>query len=335
MTEKRVQTGGKLYLAGEYAVLTPGQAAVIAFIPIYMEANIHPEETYRLQSDMFDFAVDMEPQADYALIQESVELMEDFLRLKGKVIQPFHLEISGKFERDGKKFGIGSSGSVVLLTIKAMAAFYEQKLTADQLFRLAALVLIQRGDNGSMGDLACIAYEDLVYYQSFDRGKIAKLAQDLPLQTVLEQDWGYVIDLIKPSLSYDFLVGWTQEPAISRDLVNQVKSAISESFLLATQQAVKGLKEGLESGQAELVKSSLNSASQLLSDLSPAIYTKKLAQLKAAAEDLDVIAKSSGAGGGDCGIALAFDEESCRKVLQGWEKAEITLLYRERKNGHE
>lgn len=335
MTEKRVQTGGKLYLAGEYSVLTPGQAAVIAFIPIYMEANIQLEETYRLQSDMFDFAVDMEPQADYALIQESVELMEDFLRLKGKVIHPFHLEISGKFERDGKKFGIGSSGSVVLLTIKAMAALYEQELTADQLFRLAALVLIQRGDNGSMGDLACIAYEDLVYYQSFDRGKIAELVQDLPLQTVLEQDWGYVIAPIKPSLSYDFLVGWTQEPAISRDLVNQVKSAISDPFLVATQQAVKGLKAGLESGQAELVKSSLNSASQLLSDLSPAIYTKKLAQLKAAAEDLNVIAKSSGAGGGDCGIALAFDEESCRKVLQGWEKAEITLLYRERKDGHE
>ena len=34
-TKYQVQTGGKLYLAGEYAVLTPGYGAVIQFIPIY------------------------------------------------------------------------------------------------------------------------------------------------------------------------------------------------------------------------------------------------------------------------------------------------------------
>ena len=33
-TKYQVQTGGKLYLAGEYAVLTPGYGAVIQFIPI-------------------------------------------------------------------------------------------------------------------------------------------------------------------------------------------------------------------------------------------------------------------------------------------------------------
>ena len=32
------------------------------------------------------------------------------------------LRIGGKFEREGKKFGIGSSGSVVLLTLKAMGS---------------------------------------------------------------------------------------------------------------------------------------------------------------------------------------------------------------------
>ena len=31
----KVQTGGKLYIAGEYAVLTPGQTAIIKNIPIF------------------------------------------------------------------------------------------------------------------------------------------------------------------------------------------------------------------------------------------------------------------------------------------------------------
>ena len=45
---------------------------------------------------------------------------------------------------EGKKYGIGSSGSVVLLVIKAMAALYELDLHPDLLFRLAAVVLVQR-----------------------------------------------------------------------------------------------------------------------------------------------------------------------------------------------
>lgn len=335
MTKRIVQTGGKLYLAGEYAVLTPGQGALLHFIPIYMQARIQFASSYRLQSALFDFAVDMQPQADYSLIQESVLLMEDFLRQQGKSIHPFHLELTGKFERKGKKFGIGSSGSVVLLTIKALAALYQIQLTPDQLFRLSALVLIGRGDNGSMGDLACIAYESLVYYQSFDREALAERVRKENLLSLLDSDWGYVIEALDNQLSYDFLVGWTEEPAISSDLVKQVKSAITADFLSQTQSAVLAIRQGLEEADTQLVKEQLERVSQLLAKLSPAIYTKKLARLKAAEEGLNVIAKSSGAGGGDCGIALSFSADSSRQVLKRWKKAGISLLYQERMGKNE
>ena len=45
-TKYQVQTGGKLYLAGEYAVLTPGYGAVIQFIPIYLSATIQESRSY-------------------------------------------------------------------------------------------------------------------------------------------------------------------------------------------------------------------------------------------------------------------------------------------------
>ena len=38
-----VKTGGKLYIAGEYSVLTAGQTALIQFIPIFMSAGIDPQ----------------------------------------------------------------------------------------------------------------------------------------------------------------------------------------------------------------------------------------------------------------------------------------------------
>ena len=62
-------------------------------------------------------------------------------------------------EREGKKFGLGSSGSVVVLVVKALLALYNLSIDQDLLFKLASAVLLKRGDNGSMGDLACIVAE--------------------------------------------------------------------------------------------------------------------------------------------------------------------------------
>ena len=53
-TQARVKTGGKLYIAGEYSVLTPGQTALIQFIPIFMSAEVKEASRTQLSSDMFD-----------------------------------------------------------------------------------------------------------------------------------------------------------------------------------------------------------------------------------------------------------------------------------------
>ena len=169
-----VNTCGKLYWGGEYAILEPGQLALIKAIPIYMTAEITTSNDYRLYSDMFTYSVDMRPDSSYALIQETVALVEEYLTVQGVKLQPFSLDIRGKMEREGKKFGLGSSGSVVVLVIKAMLAFYGRPVDREVLFKLASAVLLKRGDNGSMGDIACIVSEDLVLYQSFDREKVAQ-----------------------------------------------------------------------------------------------------------------------------------------------------------------
>ena len=334
-TKMQVQTCGKLYLAGAYAVLSPGHAALIKNIPIYMRAEIEAADSYELDSDLFSHKASLVPDADYALIQETIQLMNDYLSLLQVPSHPFALTVRGKMEKDGRKFGLGSSGSVVVLTIKAMAAFYQLKLSSDLLFRLAAVVLLKRGDNGSMGDLACIAYEQLVYYRSFDRLAVRARLADTSLLEILKQDWGYEIKPIQPALACDFLVGWTREPAISSDLVKQVKSSLNEDFLTQTQLQVDCLKEAFESADKTTVKDSLSTASQLLDRLSPLIYTEKLQALREASQDLDCVAKSSGAGGGDCGFALSFATEDSQTLIQRWQEAGLELLYQERIGAHE
>ena len=325
-----VKTCGKLYWAGEYAILEPGQLALIKAIPIYMTAEIKASNNYRLYSDMFTYSVDMRPDSSYALIQETVALVEEYLTAQGVELQPFSLEIRGKMEREGKKFGLGSSGSVVVLVIKAMLAFYDRPAERYLLFKLASAVLLKRGDNGSMGDIACIVSENLVLYQSFDREKVAQWLEKEELQAVLDRDWGFSIRSVEPALEFDFLVGWTKEVAVSSHMVKQIKDNMNASFLQASKETVANLVKALEVGQEETIIDLLEQASQLLEGLSSDIYTPSLRQLKNASRDLKAVAKSSGAGGGDCGIALSFDQDSTTLLKKRWADLEIELLYQER-----
>ena len=325
-----VKTCGKLYWAGEYAILEPGQLALIKAIPIYMKGEIAFSDSYRIYSDMFDFAVDLTPNPAYSLIQETIALMNDFLADRGQTLRPFSLEIRGKMEREGKKFGLGSSGSVVVLVVKALLALYNLSIDQDLLFKLASAVLLKRGDNGSMGDLACIVAEDLVLYQSFDRQKVAAWLKEENLATVLERDWSFSISQVQPGLECDFLVGWTKEVAVSTDMIQQIKQNIDQNFLTSSKATVVTLVEALEQGNAEKIIDQVETASQLLEGLSPDIYTPSLRQLKEASQDLLAVAKSSGAGGGDCGIALSFDEQSTETLKNRWADLGIELLYQER-----
>ena len=329
-----VRTCGKLYWAGEYAVLEPGQLALIKAIPIYMTAEINASDAYRLYSDMFSYSVDMRPDSSYALIQETVALVEEYLTDQGVDLQPFSLEIRGKMEREGKKFGLGSSGSVVVLVIKAMLAFYERPAERELLFKLASAVLLKRGDNGSMGDIACIVSEDLVLYQSFNRETVAQWLEKEDLQAVLDRDWGFSIRSVEPALKFDFLVGWTKEVAVSSHMVKQIKNNMNASFLQASKETVANLVKALEVGQEETIIDLLEQASQLLEGLSSDIYTPLLMQLKNASRDLKAVAKSSGAGGGDCGIALSFGQDSTTLLKKRWADLGIELLYQERM-GHD
>ena len=325
-----VKTCGKLYWAGEYAILEPGQLALIKAIPIYMTAEIESSEVYRLYSDMFSYSVDLRPDSSYALIQETAALVEDYLTAQGVDLQPFSLDIRGKMEREGKKFGLGSSGSVVVLVIKAMLALYERPAERDLLFKLASAVLLKRGDNGSMGDIACIVSEALVLYQSFDREKVAQWLEKEDLLTVLARDWGFSIRSVEPALKFDFLVGWTKEVAVSSQMVKQIKKNMNASFLQASKETVTNLVKALHEGQEEKIMELLEQASQLLENLSSDIYTPSLRQLKDASRDLKAVAKSSGAGGGDCGIALSFDQDSTTLLKKRWANLGIELLYQER-----
>lgn len=366
MREKiNVKTGGKLYIAGEYSVLTPGQSAIIKNIDIFMNAEIsflgenearndekievadkskekNDFKKYEIFSDMFDYSVSLEYDKNYSLIQETVVVVNKYLENKGIDTQPFKLRITGKMEKDGKKYGIGSSGSVTVLVVKAMFELYLKKLVAetefkeqrsellekDTMFKLSSYVLLKRGDNGSMGDIACIAYGNLVAYKSFDREKIQKEIREKNLEKVLELDWGYEIEELRCSGNYEFLVGWTKKPSISKDMINLVKSSINQNFLKKVEKIVQNLKLAMKNCNKIEIKRNILENGNELKKLKKEIYSEELVKLVEATENLDVCAKSSGSGGGDCGIVISFSKKDSEILVERWKSVGIELLYK-------
>ena len=118
--------------------------------------------------------------------------------------------------------------------------------------------------------------------------------------------------------------------AVSSHMVQQIKQNINQNFLSSSKETVSALVEALEQGKSEKIIEQVEGASKLLEGLSADIYTPSLRQLKEASRDLQAVAKSSGAGGGDCGIALSFDEQSTETLKNRWADLGIELLYQER-----
>lgn len=324
-----VKTGGKLYIAGEYSVLTPNQSAIIKNIDIFMQAEIKFSEKYSIYSDMYDYSVTLEEDDEnYSLITETVKIVNEYLQLKKVDIQPFDIKITGKMEKNGKKYGIGSSGSVTVLTVKAMAKLYSYNISSEELFKLSSYVLLKRGDNGSMGDIACISYENLVMYTSFDRNLIKEKMKNSSLAEMINLEWGYKIEKIHCPEKYEFLVGWTGIPSISGKMIIEVKNSINSDFLEKSEEIIRNLKNGIEQGNKKIISENVEENSKLLKMLHEKIYSRKLLELVESAEGLDICAKSSGAGGGDCGIAISFNKNDTEKLLERWESRGIELLYK-------
>lgn len=324
-----VKTGGKLYIAGEYSVLIPNQSAIIKNIDIFMKAEIKFSEKYSIYSDMYDYSVTLEEDdKNYSLITETVNIVNEYLQLKGIHIKPFNMKITGKMEKNGRKYGIGSSGSVTVLTVKAMSKLYSYEISEEELFKLSSYVLLKRGDNGSMGDIACISYENPVMYTSFDRNLIKEKMKKSSLGEIMDLQWGYKIEKIDCPEKYEFLVGWTGIPSISGKMIIEVKNSINKEFLEKSEEIIRNLKNGIEQGNKEIISENIEENGKLLSLLHKKIYSRKLLELVESAEGLDICAKSSGAGGGDCGIAISFNKNDTEKLLERWESKGIELLYK-------
>ena len=126
-------------------------------------------------------------------------------------------------------------------------------------------------------------------------------------------DWpGLSIEPLIAPEDLRLLIGWTGSPASTSDLVDQVhrsredKMVAYQLFLKNSTECVNEMIKGFKEDNVTLIQQMIRKNRQLLHDLSAitgvVIETPALNKLCNLAEQYEGAAKSSGAGGGDCGI---------------------------------
>ena len=348
---------GKLYIAGEYAVVEPGHRAVLVAVNRFITLRITPCSPAggyagTIRSQLYDtgsrpwrhrpqdgLAEAVGGDDDYVI--SAIRVVEALVAEGGGRLGSFNLGISSELdEADGRKLGLGSSAAVTVATVRAVAGFYGLSLDDSRVYKLAMLASDAVQPIGSGGDIAASAVTGWVDYASPDRVWLRRARQRAQARggtgDLLESDWPGLCLRRLPVPSVRLQVGWTGTPASTPALVAGVQAGsrgaddVYSSFLRASQDTLASLTTAIEDDDAGQVMSAITRNRVLLVQLGRisgrVIETPELTRLVEIARDHGAAAKSSGAGGGDCGIALCPPDKDIAAMNSAWRAASIQPL---------
>nr|AEW22938.1 WT5.9c [Streptomyces sp. WT5] len=351
---------GKLFVAGEYAVVEPGNAAILVAVDRYITVTVSDPDgsggpAVVLSSDLADRAAHCHwrdgrlggdtPQ-DERLAREglahmvaAVETVGLLLAERGLPAPALDVSVSSGLHENGTKFGLGSSGAVTVATVSAVAAFCGLDLSHDARYRLAMLATASLDPKGSGGDLAASTWGGWIAYRAPDRAAVLDLARRSGVEEALRAPWpGHEVRRLPAPQGLTLEVGWTGTPASTSSLVSGLDRRTwrgtdsHRQFVATTEDFVRAATDALESGDGPGFLAQIRRARRELARLDETvglgIFTPELTALCDAAEDVGGAAKPSGAGGGDCGIALLDAEASLdiAHVQKRWTTAGVRPL---------
>jgi mevalonate kinase len=188
------------------------------------------------------------------------------------------------------EFGFGSSSAVTAAALKALSDLFELGISNEELFKLSYKTVLDVQRVGSGFDLAAAIWGGTVYFQSGGSEIVPLDVRDLPL-----------------------IVGFTGIKADTPTLVRKVAEIharyreLTDRIFDTISGIVEDARYAIEDVDVRRLGELMDINQGLLDSLG--VSSLKLAKLVFAARQAGATgAKLSGAGGGDCMIALSLDE---------------------------
>ena len=347
-----VRVPGKLMVAGEYAVLEPHKPSVVVGVDRYMTASIRlaPEHGLSVPAwglvdapfqDLHDRIRfhDRDPRLKF--VSEAMAVALGYLREQFLLTLPFHLTIESELESEGRKIGLGSSAAVVVATVAAVLHLLgddDVGPDAETIFKLSAIAHLRGQGSGSGADVAASTYGGWIEYRSFQpEWLLERLDRKPPLYRLLTEPWPFLaIEPFEPPPELVLCVGWTGQPASTSELIERVRALRDRdpvaygTFLKESREAVEAFVLAMRQGAGPQAIAELEHNRRALATLGAhsgaMIETPALYELHRWAELCGGGGKPSGAGGGDCGVALIAGRDRAESLHAAWSKAGIAPL---------
>ncbi|MGI6735214.1 MAG: hypothetical protein ACOX3C_03415 [Bacilli bacterium] len=309
---------GKLYIIGEYNVLKSGHGAIVAPVNLFLQGTLVPNhKTTIIEGGIsHPYHTLLENGCPHQLKNTvtTITFFNEYLALKDIPICEFEYTIENNLISDEQiKYGLGSSAASVVLTLKLLNRLYRTNLSPLVLFKMAVLIQKELNSLTSGGDLACTIFDVPLYYARYDLNWLLKETRVFEL---LEIEWPLLEIKLLTKIPY-FLVGWTKE-----NFTPDTNGKIHDSFY---QKADKLVNNYLVTYDDMYLRQYQN----LLDELGlsrKGMVTPRLKALVKSAKELGVVAKISGAGYGDCGIAQINDKSVIEPLTKMWENEGIIIL---------
>lgn len=348
----KVKAPGKLMIAGEYAVLEKKQKSIVIAVNRYITAEIEKNKENSitiLNMDLKDITWHIDKEVEFNIFDSRLEFIKNaifiaikYLKENSITLKKFKLKIESELNDDmtNKKYGLGSSAAIVVSVISAILSFHSEKkveYSLDDIFKLSVIAHLKTQKSGSGADIAAAVYGGWIEYSAFD-GKwvLDKLYNNKNLMNIIKMPWSnLLINKISPPESLKLVIGWTKKPAKTAPMIEKLQQFKQRNrksynnFLRESSIAVDKLIYSFNENNYEKAIDSLmqnRKALQKLSyDAKMNIETDKLKDLCDIAEKFGS-SKSSGAGGGDCGIAFIKSEEQVKELYKLWKENDIIPL---------
>ena len=319
MTEP-LSAPGKIFLAGEYAVLD-GRAALVMAVDRRLHASWEPARIVQILHQPSGFLWDGgRPPEELRFAARAAGLGLRLCAEEGLPAHPFRLVYQDDFSDGGVKLGLGGSAAASVIAVRAACAAQGRALSDTETLRLAlAAHFIEQDGAGSGADVAACALGGVQQIRAQIPWRTAEEAMALPAGEILKAD-PLVVRQVKVPPEARFLLAFTGNSADTRALVRRVR-AYRESDARgwrALAAEIEGCSESLRSAleadardQAlDAVRAAAAAMAKLGEEAKAGIITAELTLACALAAAAGAAGKPSGAGGGDCAVVLAFGDDA-------------------------
>lgn len=280
--EVNAKAPGKLMIMGEHAVVY-GHPCLVTAIDKYITVKA------RISEEAIDnFSV---KSFDDRFVKSALSVFRYKYSIKNNVDITTESEIG--------RYGLGSSAAVTVAAVKALAELFEIKLGKQDLFNLSYKAVLKIQKKASGFDLAASIYGGTILFDGKTKQVEKKTEESLPLIGAFSG--------VKP----DTVTMVNQVVKLRMENKNQV-----EHIFRCIADLVMKAKEAINRQNWKYLGELFNENQKLLVRLR--VSTTKIDMMIEAAMDAGAYgAKISGAGGGDCIIALVSDEkrQSVEKAL--------------------